>query len=308
VAEPWWIDRVSHLLVGEALSGLALGSLWNLAERLHFVRDNVDPALLLLDLSAVTGARDAWTAFEAREGAVNEALRGAAGAEAAALRAGARPPSTFHRHWEGLGFVPNIEGAATPADDYLDALFQVSRLTLGEELPPFGLPNLSSRAERISDFLRVFQPGPNDVVYDLGSGSGKVALTVGASCESRVRGVELGASYVEAARASGESLGLSHVEFLHADVRDTDLSDGTHFYLFYPFRDDVARATAQVLGELAQEKAIQIYVFGPRNGFREHFDTQVERGALRLLGHRGEFLEVMTLVSAHGHTFPGELS
>jgi SAM-dependent methyltransferase len=292
---PWWIERVRQLLADGATSA---GGLWNLTERLSFVRENVDPIALELDFTAVPGAREAWSAFEVREHGVQQALRHAVAGEAAALKSGARSHAELRRHWESLGFARNAEGAGTPADDYLDALCGVSRYTAGEALPPFGTPNMSSRAVRISEFLALFGPGPSDVVYDLGSGSGKVALTLAASSDSQVLGVELGASYVEAARSTGAALGLRNVTFVCADVREVDLSSGTHFYLNYPFRDAVARATAEALGAIARRKPISVYLFGPQNGFREHFDAQISAGAFRLLDRRGEFLEVMALASA----------
>lgn len=295
---PWWIERVEQLLT-PSLTGLSAGPLWNLSERLQFIRENVQAELLPVDFQAHAHAAGLWSAFEAREAAVLEAVSAAVLEVGAAIRSGVLGPEAFRFGWEKLGFLAEANGAATPADDYLDAVCHVARLTLGEQRPPSGMLNMASRAQRISDFLSVTEPGPEDLVYDLGSGNGKFTLTVAASSFTQVRGVELGESYVAAARASVTHLGLQNLVFHHADVREVDLSEGTIFYLYYPFNGAVAQSVAVALGRLARDRKITVYLSGPTGGFGEHFLGQVENGALRLMERRGEFSEVLVLRSAN---------
>jgi 23S rRNA (uracil1939-C5)-methyltransferase len=289
---------VSALLLPTELGALALGALWNLSERLQFVRENVEPALLAADFAAHPDAQQVWAAFEQREPQVHAALAEEGRRLTGRVRRGELGPAQFRASLEELGFVPHVEGGGTPADDYLDAMFQVARYTLGEERPAFGMPNMASRAHRVADFLAVARPGAEDVVLDIGSGGGKVALTVAASTCTRVRGVEYGGAYVASARGTAEHLGLGNVHFEHADVRDVDLSVGSIFYLYYPFHGEVALAVAQALGRLARSKDITVYASGPGNGFGEHFFAQVESGALSLCERRGEFSEVFVMRSA----------
>jgi hypothetical protein len=295
---PWWIERVSALLLPPEPMTLALGPLWHLAERMQFIRENVEPALLPADFAAHPQSQALWEAFSGQETRVLAALAEEGGRLAACVRRGELGPGRFRAAWEDLGFTPNAEGGGTPADDYLDAMFQVARYTLGEERPAFGMPNMASRASRVSDFLAVTRPGAEDVVLDIGSGGGKVALTVAASACTRVRGVEYGGAYVASARGTAAHLGLGNVHFDHADVRDVDLSVGSIFYLYYPFHGEVALAVAQALGRLARDKDITVYASGPGNGFGEHFFGQVQSGALSLSERRGEFSEVFVLRSA----------
>lgn len=297
---PWWIDRVDELLATSPASPPGPGELWHLCEQLDFVRENVDPALLLLDFAAVPRAKPLWAAFGEREAELVVALREAVACLAGRIRSGELTPAGFRSSWEALGYEQNDEGGGTPADDYLDAVSQVSRYTMGEARPEHGMPNMSSRACRIADFLQTTNPCGDDVVFDLGSGSGKLALTVAASAVTRVRGVEYGASYVTAATRSAEFLGLRNLGFDHADVRDVDLSTGTIFYLYYPFNGEVARTVAQTLGHLGRQKAITVYAYGPQNDFGEHFLKQVDTGAFALCERRGEFSEVMILRSCAG--------
>lgn len=295
--EPWWIEQVKLLLSSDAVR---LGPLWDLSTRLQFVRDNVDESLLEADHQAHPHSRALWSDFVAREGQVQDDLEDAARRLARTICSGALGKEAFRASWETLGFAPHAEGGGTPADDHLDALFGIVRHSLGEQRQPFAMPNMSSRAHRVADFLAVTEPGPDDVVLDIGSGSGKVALTVGASTFAEVRGVECGESYVAAARHSAAELGLDNVAFEHADVRDVDLSPGSIFYLYYPFHGEPARAVAESLGRLGRTKDITVYGSGPGYDFGEHFMRQVDEGALELGGLRGEFSEAFVLRSARG--------
>jgi 23S rRNA (uracil1939-C5)-methyltransferase len=297
-AAPWWVERAETLLASKDSRTLELGALWELFERFSFVRENVEPDLLLLDVRARPELRALWEALEARACSVAEALEVAGEDVACQLRTGALAPARFRERWEGFGFTESAGRASTAADDWLDGLLRISRLTTGQNRPPFGQVNLASRAQRISDFLSITRPGPCDTVYDLGCGSGKFAITVAASCSARVKGVEYGQTYVESARRNGERFALRNLEFIHADVRDVDLSDGTAFYLYFPFWGEVAHAVARKLGEVARARNITVYASGPRHEYGEHFLEQVSQGALSLAPQRRDFADVMVLRSA----------
>lgn len=298
MGRPWWVDRVAALEALPPLEGLPLGGLWRQREALQFVRENVDPRLLTLDLAALDGARAAWDRFELREQAVQAAFTRAGAHCATSLRTGALGPAAFRAAWQQLGFAHHADGAGTPADDFLDGLLHLSQLDRFEAPTPFALLNLAARASRIADFLAVTEPGAHDVVFDLGSGSGKLALTVAASTHTTVRGVEIQPAYADASRRSATWLGLGNVRIDTADVRDVDLSGGSIFFLYYPFHGEVAREMAARLGALARQKAVVIYAAGPELQFGEFFLAQVTAGALQTVGRRGEFNEVLHLTSA----------
>lgn len=301
---PWWVSYVQAL--EEPGPAASLGALWSLVERCRFVRDNVEPALLAMDVAASAVSAASWSGFVARERALRDALSVATTEEQQLLRAGGRPPAGFRGHWEGLGFTPHGSRDGTPADDYLDALFGTSRLSYKSSDAAHASVNLGSRAARVSDFLTVTRPGAGDVVFDLGSGSGKLANTVAASAVTSVLGVELLGAAVADANGSARAIGLSNVAFHEADVRDVDLSAGSIFYLYFPFSGAVASAVAQTLGGLARRKAVCIYASGPLRDYGEFFLREVHDGALTLDERRGEFGEVMVLRSA-GPRRPPEL-
>ena len=296
-AAPWWVERAETLLDTKDPRTMGLGALWELFERFSFVKENVEPDLLLLDVRARPELQALWEALEARARSVTEALEAAGDDVARLLRTGDLAPADFRARWEGLGFTEAADRASTAADDWLEGLLRISRITTGQNRPSFGQVNLASRAQRISDFLSITNPGEHDTVYDLGCGNGKFAITVAASCSARVKGVEYGQSYVESARRNGERFALSNLEFIHADVRDVDLSDGTAFYLYFPFWGEVAHAVARMLGAVARTRDITVYASGPRHDYGEHFLEQVSQGALCLAPQRQDFADVMVLRS-----------
>lgn len=297
MSTPWWFSHVTTLSAPPALHQLSLGELWSLSEGLRFVRRTVDPSEVAIDVAASPEAGHLWSDFVDRERKVANALGVATELEQRSIRAGSKPPAQFREHWERLGFVAHAARDGSPADDYLDALFQTSRLSYESSDEPTAHVNLGSRASRVSDFLDVTRPDAMDVVFDLGSGSGKLALTVAASSTSSVLGVELLHHAVDDARRSASSLGLVNTSFHQADVRDVDLSGGSIFYLYYPFHGPVASSVASALGTLAREKDITIYASGPRYAYGEFFLREVDAGALVLTENRGEFGEVFVMHS-----------
>ncbi|MGQ0506167.1 MAG: class I SAM-dependent methyltransferase [Myxococcaceae bacterium] len=256
----WWQERAQQLLTVERSA--SLGTLWARSEDLRFLRENVGYAGVFEGEARLQALLD-----DKRESVAEQ------------LRSGALSHEAFRESWEGLGFVEDSVRASTPADDYLEGLLQVSRLTVGEDRPPSGQVNMASRARRISLFLDVVQPSARDTVFDLGSGNGKFAVTVAASTHAQVTGVEYGPSYVASARHTAERLGMHNASFVCADARTADLSLGSVFYLFHPFYGEVAQAVAERLGTLAGNKNITVFAQGPKHGYAEYFLQQVDRGA-----------------------------
>ncbi len=291
VSRPWWAEAGSALLAPHDLAAIPLSTLWDLSERLAHVRDQVELPLLALDFAAHGDLAALWASLRTRTADVAVAVGTARGVIAATLRSGALGADAFRRSWEDLGFVEHATRASTAADDHLEGLLEVPRIASDEARPAFGQVNLASRALRISQFLTAIAPGPADVLFDLGSGSGKFVTTVAASSRARVIGVELGASWVRSSRDTAARLGVANAEFICADVHDVDFSSGTVFYLYHPFYGQVAAHTAAALADLAAQKPIDVYLQGPMNGFAEHFAgkafTSIERRGQISVLHSG---------------------
>src|SRR5262245_16116746 len=91
--------------------------------------------------------------------------------------------------------------------------------------------------------LRVVQPGPDDVVYDLGAGAGRVICIVARWRVKKCVGVEISEEYCRLARQNAQRVRgrKAPIEIICQDAAQTDLSAGTIFYLFNPFGKETLR-------------------------------------------------------------------
>jgi len=102
-----------------------------------------------------------------------------------------------------------------------------------------------------------------DVFCDLGSGLGQVCLLVSLLGGVEARGVEIEPAYRDYAAARAEELGLRRVEFVAADAREADLSRGTVFFLYTPFRGALLAAVLGRLRAEARARPIRLFTYGP---------------------------------------------
>src|SRR6201999_1757176 len=118
-------------------------------------------------------------------------------------------------------------------------------------------------ARHIFDLIRRTKLDAEDVFIDLGSGLGHVPLLIATCTKARAIGIELEPPYVECARRCARELNLTNANFLSEDVRETDLSSGTVFYLYTPFRGAILRTVLDQLHAQAKKLAIRVCTFGP---------------------------------------------
>jgi Histone methylation protein DOT1 len=103
----------------------------------------------------------------------------------------------------------------------------------------------------------------DDVFVDLGSGLGHVPLLVSMMTGAQSLGVEVQAAYVASARKCAQSLGLSRIQFIAQDARDADLSHGTMFYLYSPFKGSILADVLSALRRESMRRPIKICSLGP---------------------------------------------
>jgi len=104
--------------------------------------------------------------------------------------------------------------------------------------------------------------GAEDVFFDLGSGLGQVALLVNILTGVMAKGVEIEPAYCDYARSGAFRLGLSDVEFIKGDAQFADLSAGTVFFLFTPFKGEVFLQVMDRLRVLALTRGIRVIGYG----------------------------------------------
>lgn len=96
------------------------------------------------------------------------------------------------------------------------------------------VPYVPTPQNVVNQMLELAQVSGDDVLYDLGSGDGRIPITAAQKYNvRRGTGVELDPELVEESRANAESAGVSdRVEFLQQDLFQTDLSEATVVTLY----------------------------------------------------------------------------
>ena len=102
-----------------------------------------------------------------------------------------------------------------------------------------------------------------DVLVDLGSGLGHVALLASMLTGVQGLGIEVEAAYVASAQECAQSLNLNRVRFIHEDARAADLSSGTVFYLYSPFTGSILADVLERLRKESTRRPIRICTLGP---------------------------------------------
>ena len=87
------------------------------------------------------------------------------------------------------------------------------------------VPTPDALVERMLKMARV---GPSDIVVDLGSGDGKIAIAAAKLTRAKARGIEFNPNMVTLSRENAKQAGVAEmVEFIAGDIFATDFSDAT---------------------------------------------------------------------------------
>jgi SAM-dependent methyltransferase len=102
----------------------------------------------------------------------------------------------------------------------------------------------------VRQMLRLAEVGPGDVVYDLGSGDGRIPITAAREFGARGVGIEIDPALVRRAEANLREAGVAdRVAFRHADLFEAEIGEATVVTLFlYP--DVNLRLRPKLLAEL----------------------------------------------------------
>ena len=206
----------------------------------------------------VEGLRDRLNALNERE---VEAVR-------ATIQAGQTSPQSLRERLDHyLAYSTEVVGPDYIGYDGLDVLTQsLFRLQTQEviyKLPDSDMVHYEPTPTwAVLELLDQVQPGPADIFYDLGSGLGNVALLVALLSPAQVCGVEFERRYCHHARQLAAELGLTTVNFINADVRHVDLSAGTIFFMFTPFKGKIMRTVLERLARTAAARPLTICSYG----------------------------------------------
>jgi hypothetical protein len=103
----------------------------------------------------------------------------------------------------------------------------------------------------------------DDVFYDVGCGLGQVPILVHLLSGAAARGIDVEPAFCDYARARAEEPDHTGVEFLSADARTADYSEGTVFYLYTPFTGRMLDAVLARLHGTAAAGRVRLFTYGP---------------------------------------------
>lgn len=144
------------------------------------------------------------------------------------------------------------------------------------------VPFVPTPSEVVNRMLEVAKVTSNDVVYDLGSGDGRIVITAAQKYGARGTGVDINQELVQQSQANAEAAGVADkVKFVQQDLFQTDLRNATVVTLYLlpevnlKLRDKLFRelkpGTRVVshnfdMGEWKPDRVEQI-----QTGIREHY-------------------------------------
>ena len=106
----------------------------------------------------------------------------------------------------------------------------------GDEESPYIAPYVPTPQEVVDGMLELAEVRKGDVVYDLGSGDGRIVITAAARYGVKAVGFEISPALVKRSRDYIKEAGLEHlVEIREEDIRTVDLSPASVVTLYlYP--------------------------------------------------------------------------
>jgi len=106
-------------------------------------------------------------------------------------------------------------------------------VTLAATWPPDEVPFVPTPIEVVDRMLEMAEVKKGDVIYDLGSGDGRIVIRAAKKYGARGVGIEMDSWLVAAARAKAKEEGVDElVEFRVEDAAQTDLSRATVITLY----------------------------------------------------------------------------
>lgn len=136
------------------------------------------------------------------------------------------------------------------------------------------VPYVVTPYEVVDEMLRLAKVGPNDVVFDLGCGDGRIVIAAALRHGARGVGIDIDPRRIEEANAAARAAGVAdRVRFAVQDLFQTDFSSATVVTL-YLFPELNARLRPKLLADLKPGSRIVSHQFGIE-GWAPEDGTQV---------------------------------
>jgi SAM-dependent methyltransferase len=156
-----------------------------------------------------------------------------------------------------------------------------TRLTDGPATSPDPqVPYFPSTDEAVLGMLKLAGTGPNDVVYDLGCGDGRIVIAAAKEFGARGVGVEIDPAPLRMAVYNAKRAGVEdRVRFVRGDLFETDIGDATVVTLFL-----FESLNRQLLPKLRKDLKPGTRIVAHRYGFGNEWSPEktVQAGASTL--------------------------
>ncbi|HEX7124301.1 MAG TPA: class I SAM-dependent methyltransferase [Thermodesulfobacteriota bacterium] len=108
------------------------------------------------------------------------------------------------------------------------ALVNGRQATATEKDVELDVPYVQTPQPIVDRMLELAAPTPNDLLYDLGSGDGRIVVTAAARYGTRGVGIDIDPARVEDGKRNAEQAGVTHLtRFVQQDLFEADFSDAT---------------------------------------------------------------------------------
>jgi SAM-dependent methyltransferase len=95
------------------------------------------------------------------------------------------------------------------------------------------VPYVPTHEKVVAEMLKVAEVGKNDILYDLGSGDGRIVITAAKEFGTRGVGVDIDPARIREARDNAVKAGVADkVKFLQQDLFETDIREATVVTLY----------------------------------------------------------------------------
>ena len=145
-------------------------------------------------------------------------------------------------------------------------------------------PFVATPADVVDRMLRLAEVGPTDVVYDLGSGDGRIVIAAARSFGARGVGLDIDPMLIDQARANAAAAGVAdRVTFRLEDALTADVSEATVVTLYLLAASNV-KLRPHLQAQLKPGSRIVAHNFGMGDWDPEKVETfRDEQGATRTL-------------------------
>ena len=134
----------------------------------------------------------------------------------------------------------------------------------------------------VEAMLRLAEVGPDDVLYDLGSGDGRIPVTAAQQFGIRAVGIDINPVRIREANANAEEAGVTDkVTFIEGDLFDAHISDATVVTL-YLLQSLNVKLRPKLLSELRPGTRIVSHAFDMANEWEPEQTEEVDGSMIYL--------------------------